>query len=123
MTAAHQSEHKPARVLATALSSTRAKLDLTQSELGAILGLDRTSVARIEKRGNLDPSSKEGELALLLIRVYRSLYALLGGNQSAIYHWLHTENTHLHGSPLLRMKQIQGLVEVVQYLDAIRGKL
>ncbi|PKM02259.1 MAG: XRE family transcriptional regulator, partial [Gammaproteobacteria bacterium HGW-Gammaproteobacteria-7] len=37
-------------------------------------------------------------------------------------HFLRTDNHHLQGVPLLLMMQVQGLVRVVEYLDAIRGK-
>ena len=66
--------------------------------------------------------SKTGELALLLIRVYRSLFALFGGNLADMQHFLRTDNRHLDAPPLALMMQVQGLVRVVEYLDAIRGK-
>lgn len=71
----------------------------------------------------MDPKSKEGEFSLLLIRVYRSLFALNGGNQEAIRHWLTTNNRHIQAVPLEAMKTVLGLSRVVNYLDAIRGKL
>ena len=37
-------------------------------------------------------------------------------------HFLRTENRHLDATPLPLMMQVQGLVRVVEYLDAIRGK-
>ena len=66
--------------------------------------------------------SKTGELALLLVRVYRSLFALFGGNLVDMQHFLRTDNRHLDAPPLSLMMQVQGLVRVVEYLDAIRGK-
>lgn len=69
------------------------------------------------------PQSKTGELALLLIRAYRALFALFGGNLQDMRHFLRTENRHLAGVPLQQMGQVQGLVRVVEYLDAIRGKV
>jgi hypothetical protein len=94
-------------------------LGLTQDDLGAIIGRDRT----LFRRGGLDPSSKAGELALLLIRVYRSLYALVGGQADDLKHWMHTENRHTGGTPAEQVKSVAGLVRVVEYLDAIRGKI
>ncbi|TWC38542.1 helix-turn-helix protein [Pseudomonas sp. SJZ079] len=108
-------------VLAKALLSTREQLGLTQQELADIVGVHRTAINRWADSG-LRPQSKTGELALLLIRAYRALFALFGGNLQDMQHFLRTENRHLAGVPLLLMGQVQGLVRVVEYLDAIRGK-
>jgi DNA-binding XRE family transcriptional regulator len=108
-------------VLAKALLSTREQLGLTQQELADIVGVHRTAINRWADSG-LRPQSKTGELALLLIRAYRALFALFGGNLQDMQHFLRTENRHLAGVPLVLMGQVQGLVRVVEYLDAIRGK-
>ncbi|PXC08650.1 XRE family transcriptional regulator, partial [Pseudomonas aeruginosa] len=51
------------------------------------------------------------------------LYALFGGQQEDMRHFLRTPNHHLAGEPLALMGQVQGLVHVLEYLDAIRGKV
>ena len=109
-------------VLAKALLNTREQLGLTQQELADIVGVHRTAISRWADSG-LRPQSKSGELALLLIRAYRALFALFGGNLEDMRHFLRTENRHLAGVPLALMGQVQGLVHVVEYLDAIRGKV
>lgn len=109
---------QPQQVLAAALVSAGRDLGLTQAALGAVIGRDRTALSR----GRLDPQSKPGELALLLIRAYRALYALVGGDIAAMRHWMHTENHHTGGIPAEQVRSVQGLVRVVEYLDAIRGK-
>ena len=109
-------------VLAKALLNTREQLGLTQQELADIVGVHRTAISRWADSG-LRPQSKSGELALLLIRAYRSLFALFGGNLEDMRHFLRTENRHLAGVPLVMMGQVQGLVHVVEYLDAVRGKV
>jgi Antitoxin Xre/MbcA/ParS C-terminal toxin-binding domain/Antitoxin Xre-like helix-turn-helix domain len=108
----------PRRVLAAALVSAGKELGLTQAELGAVIGRDRTAISR----GQLDPDSKSGELALLLIRAYRALFALVGGDAALMRHWMHTENVHTGGVPAEQIRSIQGLSRVVDYLDAMRGK-
>ncbi|WPC03843.1 antitoxin Xre/MbcA/ParS toxin-binding domain-containing protein [Pseudomonas sp. MBLB4123] len=109
-------------VLAKALLNTREQLGLTQQELADIVGVHRTAISRWADTG-LRPQSKSGELALLLIRVYRALFALFGGNLQDMRHFLRTDNRHLAGVPLELMGRVQGLVHVVEYLDAIRGKV
>ena len=106
------------RVLASALVNAGKELGLTQADLGTVIGRDRTALSR----GQLDPESKAGELALLLIRAYRALFALVGGDREAMRHWMHTENLHTRGVPAEQIRSVQGLTRVVEYLDAIRGK-
>ena len=108
-------------VLAKALLNTREQLGLTQQELADIVGVHRTAISRWAE-GGLRVHSKTGELALLLIRVYRALFALFGGNLAEMQHFLRTDNRQLDAPPLSLMMQVQGLVRVVEYLDAIRGK-
>ncbi len=113
----------PEEVLCKALFRAQTELGLNQTELGRILGIDRTSVARLKRRGRLEPDSKTGELALCLIRVFRSLYAQTGGEREALRHWLGTFNHHLGGVPREMMQGVTGLVHLLDYLDAIRGKV
>ncbi|KTC68702.1 hypothetical protein Lbir_2235 [Legionella birminghamensis] len=110
-------------VLAVALMNLKEHLELSYEDLGHIIGLHRNSITRLLKKGGINPASKEGELSLLLIRVYRALFALNGGNKEAIKHWLTTKNRHIQGIPLQTMKTVLGLSRVVNYLDAIRGKV
>jgi len=110
----------PGLVLCKALLNVRQALDISQAELGAIIGLNRSSVSRLQ---TLDPESKTGEIALLVIRIYRALFALVGGDEDAMRHWLHTPNVHLNGTPLALIESVQGLIQVVEYLDAIRGRV
>lgn len=93
-------------------------LGLNQTEIGMVIGRDRTSLRR-----GLVTDSKAGELAALLVRLYRSLYALVGGDPEAILHWMGTENHHTGGIPRQQIRQVTGLVDVLEYVDAIRGKL
>ena len=62
-------------------------------------------------------------LALLFLRAYRGLDALVGGHDERARAWLHAHNDHLRGIPAQRIRGVEGLVDVVQYLDAMRGRL
>ena len=86
-------------VLLKALLNSREQLGLTQQELAAIVGVNRSAISRWSDSGGLRPESKTGELALLLIRAYRALFALFGGNLQDMRHFLRTENRHLAGVP------------------------
>jgi DNA-binding XRE family transcriptional regulator len=115
---------EPAAVLARALLRVAAVLGLAQKDLAGILGVSTATMSRLATGERvLQPASKEGELALLLIRVFRSLDALLGGKEEQVRAWFHAANTHLGGRPAARVQTIEGLVHVAEYLDAMRGKL
>jgi len=113
----------PEHTLCKALFKAMEYLGLNQSALGEAIGLDRSSVTRVKQRGTLNPDSKAGELATYVIRIFRSLFALMGDNDVAIQHWMKTHNTHLNGRPDEMIQQAQGLVQVMGYLDSMRGKV
>jgi len=97
-------------------------LELTQKDLARIIGVSPATISRLSHRP-LDPADKEGELAILFIRMFRSLDALVGGDVDSARRWLHAENTHLAGVPAQLIQTVTGLVDVVEYLDAMRGKV
>ncbi|HEY0671652.1 MAG TPA: MbcA/ParS/Xre antitoxin family protein [Longimicrobiales bacterium] len=114
---------EPAAVLTKALLAGARMLGLRNRELAAVIGASEASVSRLSGSRLIDPASKEGELALLFLRLFRSLDALVGGDESKAREWLYAENVHLGGVPAERIRQVEGLVEVVQYLDSMRGRL
>lgn len=119
----HSARRQEATVLSKALTRAAQRLGLSQRELGQVVGLSPASVSRLfSGKLQLDPATKEGELALLLLRLYRSLDALVGGSAESARAWLRSENFHLGGIPAERIRTIQGLVDVVAYLDGMRGK-
>jgi hypothetical protein len=69
----------------------------------------------------LEPGSKPFELALLFVRLFRSLDAITGGDPVTARAWLRADNTALNGTPLDLMMHIPGLVDVIAYLDARRA--
>lgn len=123
MTAIHRPSADAQAVLCKALFRATTYLALTQSDLGQTIGLDRSSINRLKQKGTLNPETKPGELAAYVIRIFRDLYALMGGDQDAIRHWMHTQNHHLNGQPAQLILQAQGLIQVLGYLDAMRGKV
>jgi hypothetical protein len=113
----------PAAVLTKATLAAAERLGLRNRQLAAVIGTSEASVSRLNGARALDPDTKEGELALMFLRLFRSLDALIGGDDSKSRTWLHSRNHHLGGIPAERIRTIEGLVDVVQYLDAMRGRL
>ena len=123
MTAQVATQPDPAYVLGKAVLRASQQLGLSQTELANVLGLHRTAVSRLKNNPNLDPESKQGELALLLVRIARSLHALTGGDETWIKHFMRSPNAATHGIPAQQIANIQGLVGVLQFVDALRGKI
>jgi hypothetical protein len=114
----------PRAVLAKALVRAAQALALSQVEVAAILGSSPASVSRtFAGERSLDPGSAEGRHALLLLRVFRSLDTLVGGDAQKARLWLRALNRHLGRAPLALLSTTQGLVHVAEYLDAMRGTL
>jgi hypothetical protein len=113
---------QPDLVLTKALLRAVELLELSSASLARILGVSEASVSRLASGARaVDPLSKEGELALLLVRVYRSLDALVGADPGQRKAWLHSANRALNGKPADLIQRADGLVSVVNYLDAMRA--
>jgi len=110
-------------VLAKAVLKVSEQLELTQQDLANVLGVHRTYISRLKQNPRLNPSSKQGELALMLIRVARSLYALTDGDEVWIRRFMHSPNSVTNGIPAKQIETIQGLTTVLRYVDGIRGKI
>jgi len=115
----------PARDKTLTKATVRAAqlLDLTQADLAPILGVSESTVSRMARgEYELSPEQKAWELAALFVRVFRSLDALVGSNPTQAHAWLNSENTALGSVPRTLITRTEGLVRVLQYLDAARGR-
>lgn len=112
-----------ARVLATAVVTAATRLGLPQARLARVLGMSPASVSRMAAgRLGLAPDSKQGELGLLFVRLFRSLDSIVGTDQAART-WLGSHNLALNATPASLIESTQGLVHVLDYLDAARARL
>ena len=112
----------PGLVLAKATARASKMLGLSGASLARTIGMSEPSVSRLlrgDKR--LAPDSKEGELALLLVRVFRSLDALAGTDDQKRVAWMSTHNKALGGVPLRLVQTAAGLVATLNYLDGMRA--
>src|SRR3954466_1275287 len=95
------SQPQPEAVLTKAVLRAAELLELSSASLARILGVSEASVSRLVSGArSIDPASKEGELALLLVRVYRSLDALVGADAVQRKAWLHSPNQALAAKPV-----------------------
>ena len=119
-----KSKPEPRLVLTSAVMRACALLEITQSSLAQILGLSPSTVSRMANGAyTLDDQKKEWELGALFVRLFRSLDAVIGSNDESARRWLNDENSGLKGRPIDLIRSTEGLVRVVQYLDAARGRL
>ena len=97
-------------------------LGLSNKAVGGIIGLSEATISRMGSgRYVLSPDDKPFELSVLFVRLYRSLDAISGGDDAVARAWLRNDNTALGGTPLSLVQTVQGLVNVIAYLDARRA--
>jgi len=109
-------------VLLKAFNNACTELNVSRDEASLVVGVDKATLSRNKNKG-FDPKSKTGELCLQFVRVYRSLFAISGGDKHFMRHWLESENSALGDAPIKLMFTIIGLIRVNEYLDAMRGKV
>jgi hypothetical protein len=111
-----------ATVITKATLRAAARLGLTSKALATVIGVSEATVSRMRSGTyQLQRGQKPFELAVLFVRLYRSLDAILGGDDAAATAWLKAYNTALDAEPLTLIQTLQGLVNVIQYLDARRA--
>lgn len=113
---------REALVVTKAATRAADRLGLKNNVLGRIVGLSEPTISRMRKdRYVIDPNHKSFELALLFVRLYRSLDAVVGGDETVAADWLANNNTALNGKPIDLIQSISGLISVITYLDSRRA--
>ena len=119
-----KNDHQKELVLTKAILKLADFYNLTGKDLHHIIGVSESTITRLSQgKAYISPTTKEGEIALLLLRVYRGLNSLIGTNHEKAKLWLNSYNKYFKKKPIDQLKTITGLVEVVSYIDAMRGKL
>lgn len=122
--AAVQQQQARRAVLTRAVLAAADELGLTSTELADVIGVSNSTISRMRRGGYvLDPNDKSWELAALLVRLFRGLDSLTGGDKAAATAWLRSDNRHLNAAPRELIRQVQGLVSAVSYVDAFRARL
>lgn len=113
-----------ARVLTQAVLRVAELWKITNDQLGAVLGLSPATASRLRAGSiRLDPSAKAFELGQYLVRLFRSIDALMGSDDRASIEWLKTANLDLGGRPIDLIRTIRGLSEVTGYADDYRARV
>ena len=112
---------KQKMILAKAVLAAAERLGLAQDQLALILSIDSVkTLTSLE----LDPTSKQGEIALTLISITTtSLDALTGGDTAWMQHFMKSPNKLLSGIPIEQIQNPQGLASVLQLVEGLQTKL
>lgn len=122
--ASQPSSRDDASILTQAVVRIAALWKLSNAKLGAILGLSASTVSRLRTgQAALDPQSKSFEAAQFLLRLFRSLDALMGSDDEASQSWLRSPNIDLDNSPIECIESFRGLMEVCDYVDGYRAQV
>lgn len=111
-----------AALVGNALLRASEHLEIANKVLSRIVGLSESSLSRLRKR-EFELDGKSLELAILFIRMYRSLDAIVGGDDAVAAAWLKNTNTAMGAAPLEMIQTISGLNDVISYLDSRRARV
>lgn len=107
-------------IVAKAMVRAADRLAVQNRLLARIIGLSEATISRLRK-GDYLLDGKALELAIMFIRLYRSLDAVVGGDDAVAKAWLKNRNSALKDSPLALIQTVSGLTDVLHYLDARRA--
>lgn len=109
-----------AAVLTKAAIRAAGRLRMSNRELARVLGVSEATVSRAPARP-FPLTGKVLELATLFVRLYRSLDAIVGGDDATAAAWLRAENAALGRRPIESIATVSGLIDTLAYLDARRA--
>lgn len=110
------------RLVTTAFLRAAKILGLDKKRMAQVIGVGERTLDRMRSgEKTLKPDSKEWELALALIRLYRSLDAVCASDEKVVRQWMQSPNKDLDAVPAERIVSIEGLMSTVDYVDAYRA--
>lgn len=99
-------------------------LGVNNREFAAIIGVSPSFVTKLKAGTSVLPiNTKPSELAIQFVRAFRSLDAVVGGDNATARAWMRNHNTALDAVPVGYMASVVGLVDIVNYLDQRRAPL
>lgn len=112
------------RVLSEAVARVATCWKLTNEQLGSVVGISAATASRLRSGSyQLQRAEKAFELGQYLVRLFRSLDALMGSDDAASMSWLKSENLDLGGKPIDLIRTIRGLNDVADYVDDYRARV
>jgi hypothetical protein len=109
-------------VITKAALRAAEQLGMTSKSLAAVIGVSEATVSRMRSGDySLQRGQKPFELAVLFVRFWRSLDAIVGGDEAVARVWLRNRNTALDAEPITLIQTVPGLMNAIHYLDARRA--
>ena len=105
------------RLLAKASWKAAEQLGMKPEQFLRILHLEGIE-DKFSDLQTLDPNSQSGEIAIILIRIYRAVYSLNGGDIQWMHHFLNSPNLLTGGVPIEQMESMNGLLAVLKAVEA-----
>ena len=113
-----------AAVVRKAVARAADLLGMTNTVLARTIGVSEATASRLGAGTyTLAPGTKPCELALLLIRLFRGLDAVMGGEAPSVSSWMAVPNRALNGVPRELVQTVTGLVAAVDYVDAAGARV
>lgn len=111
-------------VITKAALRAAERLGIKNNALAKIVGVSEPTVTRMRKGDYLlERGQKPFELAILFVRLYRSLDAVVGGDDTVASSWIKNKNIALNSVPLELIQTVAGLTNVIAYLDSRRASV
>ena len=111
------------KVLTKASWKAAELLGLKPEQFVRILHLECLDMNLSEATLMFDPNSKQGEIALILIRIYKALYHLNGGDIKWMHHFLNSPNLLTGGIPIEQLESMSGLLSVLNTVESLQYKV
>jgi hypothetical protein len=109
-------------VITKAALKAAERLGIKNNALAKIVGVSEPTVTRMRKGEYLlERGQKAFELAVLFVRLYRSLDAIVGGDDAVAADWMKNKNIALDSTPLELIQTVAGLTNVIGYIDSRRA--
>ena len=122
--ARHAAAPYQGRVVTKAVLRAAEQLGVTARALSSVIGVSEASLPRMKTDDfSLAPGTKPFELAVLFVRLFRSLDAIASGDPQVARAWLVNSNAALDGRPVDKIRTITGLLDVIAYLNARRARV
>ena len=122
LTQLHSQTPDRSAVVGKALLRSADFLGLSAAQVSKAIGISEASFSRL-KAGSfrLEAGSTAYELSLFIIRIFRSLDSIVGGDKEVLRAWMNNDNTTLGAKPCEMVTSLPRLVDLVQYLDSRRA--
>ena len=112
------------KILTQAVMNAAKYLGLNDQQLSTALEISTDELCAMRSGSKqLIENSTSFVRAIYVVRIYRSVFAIMGGDELVMRQWMKSPNTALDAIPIEIIKTWEGLESVVNYLDTRRAPI